>query len=215
MKSIVVARIQGIENDVNEIALYLQRQSTGYEYIDILNWPVQFPYKPDCRFKTGYTKTDLWIQFFIRENSVKAVYQNDNEAVWEDSCVEFFCKRPDQKSYYNFEFNCIGTALATERLSKIDGILPFSPDKMKQIKRISSLGTVAFDEKEGPFEWLLTVGIPLNFIGVNPNLKSKLEVNFYKCGDETSTPHFLSWNPIITSNPDFHRPEYFGELYFA
>ena len=36
--------------------------------------------------------------------------------------------------------------------------------------------------------------------------------NFYKCGDETDYPHFGMWNPVGTEKPDFHRPEYFGEL---
>jgi hypothetical protein len=38
--------------------------------------------------------------------------------------------------------------------------------------------------------------------------------NFYKCGDKTSVPHFLSWNPIILPSPDFHRPDFFGEFSF-
>ena len=35
---------------------------------------------------------------------------------------------------------------------------------------------------------------------------------FYKCGDKTAHPHFLSWNPVGTPAPDFHRPDFFGEL---
>jgi hypothetical protein len=38
--------------------------------------------------------------------------------------------------------------------------------------------------------------------------------NFYKCGDELPTPHFLSWNPIEWKEPSFHRPEQFGKLIF-
>jgi hypothetical protein len=36
--------------------------------------------------------------------------------------------------------------------------------------------------------------------------------NFYKCGDETEYPHFGCWNLIASPVPDFHRPEYFGEI---
>ena len=42
-----------------------------------------------------------------------------------------------------------------------------------------------------------------------------LKANFYKCGDKLSVPHYLSWNPVTTEKPDFHRPEYFGLLEFA
>ena len=37
--------------------------------------------------------------------------------------------------------------------------------------------------------------------------------NFYKCGDETSHPHWLSWSPVKELN--FHAPDDFGELKFT
>jgi hypothetical protein len=39
-----------------------------------------------------------------------------------------------------------------------------------------------------------------------------LRANFYKCADNTRIPHYVSWNPIEVASPDFHRPEFFGEL---
>ena len=36
-----------------------------------------------------------------------------------------------------------------------------------------------------------------------------------KCGDDLTVPHFLSWNPIKTEKPDFHRPEFFGTVKFV
>jgi hypothetical protein len=42
----------------------------------------------------------------------------------------------------------------------------------------------------------------------------EIKANFYKCGDELQTPHFLSWNPIEIDQPDFHRPDFFGTLEF-
>jgi hypothetical protein len=38
--------------------------------------------------------------------------------------------------------------------------------------------------------------------------------NVYKCGDNLPVPHFISWNPITTENPDFHRPDFFGQMKF-
>jgi hypothetical protein len=37
-------------------------------------------------------------------------------------------------------------------------------------------------------------------------------VNLYKCGDKCDTPHFLSWSPIGLPQPDFHCPDFFGEI---
>lgn len=40
-------------------------------------------------------------------------------------------------------------------------------------------------------------------------------MNLFKCGDELSHPHFLSWQPIRTEKPDFHRPEFFAQVRFG
>ena len=38
--------------------------------------------------------------------------------------------------------------------------------------------------------------------------------NFYKCGDNLSKPHFLSWAPIHTEKPNFHTPQFFQKVDF-
>ncbi len=39
-----------------------------------------------------------------------------------------------------------------------------------------------------------------------------IKANFYKCGDETAQPHYGMWSGVDSAQPDFHRPEYFGDL---
>ncbi len=39
-----------------------------------------------------------------------------------------------------------------------------------------------------------------------------LHGNFYKCGDLTSEPHYLSWAPVTFEHPNFHLPAFFGNL---
>ncbi|MBQ1647521.1 MAG: hypothetical protein II047_03470, partial [Bacteroidales bacterium] len=39
--------------------------------------------------------------------------------------------------------------------------------------------------------------------------------NFYKCGDGLTVPHFVTWAPIATEKPDYHRPEFFADLLFV
>ena len=57
--------------------------------------------------------------------------------------------------------------------------------------------------------------LPPMKISVSYTLDGKeIKANFYKCGDELQTPHFLSWNPIQIEQPDFHRPDFFGTLEF-
>jgi hypothetical protein len=67
---------------------------------------------------------------------------------------------------------------------------------------------------EGMFSWDLTVKIPMRILGINPdNLPEKILGNFYKCADGTDSMHYVTWAPIKTERPDFHRPEFFGEIF--
>ena len=45
--------------------------------------------------------------------------------------------------------------------------------------------------------------------GLKPGVK--LRGNFYNC-DESIHPHFGTWNPVVAAQPDFHRPECFGDM---
>jgi hypothetical protein len=213
MKSLQIKYVPLLDQiEIKDAAVFFERNHT-FEYIDVLNWPTQFPYKPSCQFKIARSASSVFIQFNVVETHIRALYTIDQEPVWEDSCVEFFCKQPQQNSYFNFEFNCIGTCLATQRESKTLNVNPLSKDKTNSIKRFASLGRSPFEEKEGNFEWKLTVEIPFDVIDIQPgHFPEILNANFYKCGDGTSVPHYLSWSHISTEQPDFHRPEFFGEL---
>ena len=57
--------------------------------------------------------------------------------------------------------------------------------------------------------------VPFSMIGIDPeNLPASVRANFYKCADKSAHPHFLAWNRVDTPAPDFHRPDFFGELTF-
>lgn len=184
------------------------------DYINEINWPGQFPYKPIVAFDVARGDKELYIMFFVRGNYLLADNTGYNSPVYQDSCVEFFARIPGETEYYNFEFNCIGAALSSKRKSRTDST--HYPDKeMARIRTYSNLGNKPFEEKRGIHSWELMVAIPLDMFGIDPNaVPEKIDVNFYKCGDKTSQPHYVSWNRIETADPDFHRPEFFGELYF-
>ena len=214
MKSLTINYVSKLEDiDLLETARYFERNQV-FEYIDMLNWPTQFPYKPISQFKLARSSKSLFIYFKTIEQSIRALYSTDQESVWEDSCVEFFCKSPKHDYYFNFEFNCIGTCLATKRKGRDIDVQTLSTSKMNSIKRFASLGNKTFDEKTGNFEWKLTVEIPFEVMDIQTeNLPERLLANFYKCADGTDVPHYLSWSQIQSKFPDFHQPDYFGELY--
>lgn len=212
MKKIKIPLLSALETtEINAAGSYLINHSDTHA-IDTLNWPDSFNYLPETKFNIAYTNTHLWIHFRVTEKNVKAVHLNDQEEVWKDSCVEFFVKLPYAEKYTNFEFNCIGTCLSTRRKSRNEDVVPLSVEEMQSIERFSSLGNQIVDIKDKT-DWSLTVKIPLQILSSDTSATiTTMYGNFYKCGDETAKPHYVSWSKINTVQPDFHQPDYFGML---
>ncbi|MFV0390753.1 MAG: carbohydrate-binding family 9-like protein [Paludibacteraceae bacterium] len=215
MKKVYVPYIDALnEINVENAGDILEDSGTGAT-IDVLNWKDEFPYHPITYFFIARSNKAIFIKYNVNGTMLKAVYSEDHSPVHEDSCVEFFCMPENADTYTNFEFNCIGTCSASRRKGRSEEVVPFSKESMKTIERYSSIGKKPFKEMEGMFEWDLTVKIPFDLMNLNPNqLPERIKGNFYKCADDTDSVHFVSWSPINTANPDFHRPEFFGELYF-
>lgn len=192
---------------------FLMENKARREYINVVNWE-EYPYKPIAVFDIARSDVYLYLRFFAKGYSLKAIFGEDGSPVHKDSCVEFFMKKEDENEYMNFEFNCIGTCDSARRESR-EIKMPLTPYEYSGIRRYTVLDTKPFDEKKGMHSWELVVSIPLRLMGLDPdNLPEKILANFYKCGDITDAPHYLTWNPIDTPEPDFHRPDFFGELYF-
>lgn len=179
------------------------------------NWPVQYPYSPQVTFNIAHNDREIFIRFDVSENYTMARIREDNGQVWTDSCVEFFLST-DNNGYYNFEFTCIGKALSGFRQTR-ENAEHANPETMQSIGRLSSLGTENFEEQEGDNRWWLVVAIPATAL-FKHNFKNlsglKAKANLYKCGDHLSKPHFLSWQPIDTPEPNFHVPQFFTGLEF-
>ncbi len=181
--------------------------------IECLNWKEQYPYRPLTVVSAAHSDKYIYLDFVVRCNYLRAVNHTNNSSVHQDSCVEFFVCPDGKLPYYNFEFNCIGTIHAACRMDRNNGT-PLSDDKLDRVKRFPSCGTRPFEELEGMFTWNLLVAIPLDLLGLTYHEGSPIAMkgNFYKCADLTAAPHFLSWAPIDTPEPDFHRPEFFAPI---
>lgn len=176
-------------------------------HIDKINW-IDYPYAPEVTAYLAHDGRQLFCVFTVNERHLRIKALDDNGPVWEDSCVEIFIADADGTHYYNFETNAGGTALASLRVSRTD-CEHFTSQKMKRIMRHSSRPRheASINNPDG-IGWTLLVGIPFDLIGYD-STPAELRINLYKCGDKTDTPHFLSWAPISTPAPDFHRPEFF------
>lgn len=188
---------------------------TGPLRIETLNWE-EFPYKPEVTVQIAYNEEELFLQYKVKEQSVKAEITETNGRVWTDSCVEFFLSPEGNDEYYNLEMNCIGTALLGFK-KKGEPAVRASEEQIAGIRRISSLGTKPFPERKKETSWQITMAIPWEVYfkhSLKPVSGKKMRGNFYKCGDELSVPHFVSWTKIKTGKPSFHEPEFFGGLEF-
>lgn len=183
--------------------------------IEEINWD-DFDYKPDVAFSIGYTDNEILLKYYVKEQHFKAEKTESNQMVCEDSCVEFFVSPAEDGIYYNLEFNGIGTCLMGTGTGR-ENSRRADTEIISRIRRKSSAGQEAVREKPGEFSWTITLAIPLSvfFQHEIKELKGKIfRANFYKCGDKLSVPHYVTWNPVLTRTPDFHRPEFFGLLKF-
>lgn len=212
----IVKKINIDSTALSTVPSQLDKANIPFQTIGCVNWEKQYPYKPAASFRIAHTDEAIVINYRVTEKSVRAKYDTDCGDVWTDSCVEFFSIPAGDGIYYNVECNCIGTILLAAGASR-EGREKAPQSALSLIKRWASLGNKAFEERKGECSWEVVLYIPFKafFKHHITSLDGKeIKANFYKCGDELETPHFLSWNPITIENPDFHRPDYFGTLKF-
>lgn len=204
---------------IEEVAARFEQEAISWNPVGQVNWP-EFPARPEVRFRIMHSEYEIYLQFNVCQEGLTATFDYDyGSDPYKDDCVEFFMvPSPADPSYFNLEMNCIGHGtfdygpLGGERVHSDDSVI-------SQIRRLSSLGSEAFGRREGMHEWTLTVAIPKRLYALIdkdlPGFSGRtVKANFYKCGDNTAVPHYLSWNPVVWPEPSFHRPECFGDLYF-
>jgi hypothetical protein len=145
---------------------------------------------------------------------VQAKYRNINDPVYKDSCVEFFIAFNGEQQYYNLEFNCLGTCLAGFGQNQHDRkLLP-----KQQVSKIKPWASLKVNNRvPQQISWQLTLVIPVEIFSehqLTDFTGEQVKVNFFKCGDELPDPHYLSWSNINYPEPNFHLPEFFGDMKF-
>lgn len=200
-------------HSIEEIDQYFKEDGCRYQ-ISCVNWN-EFPYQPDVRFSIARDKEYLYVHYQVTADGVFAENTEDMSPVWHDDCVEFFCKRVDDDHYFNFETNCLGALFSNyQSCEDHTNRRDLTSSELASILRVSSLEKKSINDNN-TITWTLTIGIPFTILGLDSkHLPEYILGNFYKCGDNTPVPHFLSWQPISTPSPSFHCPEYFGKIYF-
>ena len=150
----------------------------------------------------------LFVHLRAVESDIRAEYTAPLSPVCRDSCLEFFFMPDGGDRYFNFEINPNGCLYIGFGHGREDSTA-LCPPAMNSLFDIRPQRT-----RDG---WEVYYSIPLSFLRLflpEFAFAGALRANVYKCGDLTAHEHYLSWNPVSSPSPDFHRPQDFGLMRF-
>ena len=177
---------------------------------------------PCVQAKVLYDDSHLYVIFKVEDQYVRAVAKEYQDSVCTDSCTEFFfTPGPDIKAgYFNIEVNCGGTLLFNYQLVPWKNQVKIDPADGSQIKIAATLPKIVDPEITEPITWVVEYSLPIDILQKYSENVAKpapgviWRANFYKCADATSKPHWLTWAVVDKPSPNFHVPEFFGQLVF-
>lgn len=171
----------------------------------------RFP-APETCFKLLRGPEGLSVWMHSAERELRAV-EEENGAVYCDSCMEFFYKpSPWDTRYLNFEVNPKGVMHLGIGDSRFHRVMLWQREAMNIQTEVTDCG------------WTVKYYIPDSLIREwYPDLETLsrgnrsrvARANFYKCGNLTKHPHHAAWSAIDTEMVDFHIPDFFGQLIFS
>lgn len=159
--------------------------------------------------QAAWDEDALYVRLQAIEPHILRRFTGTMDEVCKDSCLEFFfCPEETGDRYFNFEANPNGSLYV--------GFGRPGSDRCR-LHRGNFRELFQVTPFEIPGGWGLQLRIPVSFIQIfSPGFQLKagmtLRGNFFKCGDETQEEHYMSWNPVEVPDPNFHLPEFFGEL---
>lgn len=185
--------------------------------------PESSAHYPHTQARLLHNDDTIFVLFRVQDAYVRSLQTEYCGPVCTDSCVEWFAQPRTDKGYINFEINCGGTlhcSYVADPTRTPDGFKSFEyvPQEWAQRIRIyHSLPTVVEPEHTGDIEWFVEYHVPLalfeHYTGTLGSLSGReWRVNFYKCADHTSHPHWAAWSPVQELN--FHRPQDFAPMRF-
>ena len=177
---------------------------------------------PRTEVKIMYNEENIYGIFKVEDKFIRSVNSEINSPVSNDSCVEFFFTPETDTTlgYFNLEINAGGTPLIRYQKKQNIGKVEFDIEDIKNIQIAHSLPNIVEPEIIVLTTWTVEYQIPIKVLGkyfkiMKPKSGVKWRANFYKCGNNTSNPHYLTWNKVNHPTPNFHMPEFFGEIEFS
>lgn len=216
-QTLTVVKLPHGINEAREIGDAMDSRGAEWHEIGCQNWRKDYHYKPEARFRIAHDGRNIYLEYRVKEDAVRAMNGADQSAVFQDACCEFFLMIDGEDTYYNIESNCIG-AILMQSGRQGGSREEASAAVLKSIKRWSSLGKGTFDTRIGVQKWRLSLIIPVSAL-FQSELKSLDGVtatgNFFKYGSRLPKRHFLSWNEVgQQGKPNFHQTAQFGRIVF-
>jgi len=179
-------------------------------------------HRPNTEVKVAYDEEAVYVIFLVDDQYVRCVVEEYQGPVYTDSCVEFFFVPGTDlaEGYFNLETNCGGTALFHfQKDNERNGQVKIPRSDFDTIDLAHSLPEVVDPLITEPVTWTLEYRLPIDILTQYsevslPDSGVEWRANFYKIGDRTSHPHWLTWSFVDHPRPNFHLPEYFGTLTF-
>lgn len=178
-------------------------------------------HQPKAQAKVAYDDRYIYLIWKIEDQYVLARRTQHKQDVWRDSCAEFFFTPggdPLERGYFNLETNCAGVKLLEAHIpsKKREN---FTAEDFASIVTANSLKGPIDPEMDKPTTWTLEYKIPFSLLErvikiERPGPGVTWRANFYKCADQSSHPHWITWAPVTNPKPSFHLPKYFGILEF-
>lgn len=215
MKTLKVPKQSGSQFETVFEKIKVLLEAGAEAAIDQVNWKDDFPKLLPVSVRIAHDGEHLYLYYQVTGEVIRAVNTEDFGSVWEDSCVEFFMQRQGEKTYRNFECNVLGVLLAAHHETRENAI-----QLTGEVQSVIRHSTIFHRYEDGRqvSDWTLYLEIPKQAMGFAAHESlagQEIRANFYKCGDKTPEPHFISWNPIDLPSPDFHAPQFFGLLELA
>lgn len=166
---------------------------------------------PEVYFQAAFDGENLIVEMTCLESNPLTRYTKNYDPVYLDSCMEcFLCLSPEESErYVNIETNSSGAVICSVGNGR--------NDRESVLEKYGILPQVTVTKKDDRWSVLvvLTPEFTTAVFGKALSVGSRFTGNFYKCEQDSDNPNFLSWTEITTEKPDFHRPEFFGELHIA
>lgn len=186
--------------------------------------PESSAHRPLTEARLLYSAEGIHGIFRVQDRYVRCVHTEFQDLVCKDSCVEVYFQPRPEPGYLNLEMSGNGTLLSyyiTDAERAPGGFKAFvklTAEQGRQVAIRSTLPAVVEPELSEPTEWCLQFFLPFAvleaYVGPLGALSGQAwRCNLFKCADETSHPHWASWQPVPQLN--FHMPETFGVIRFA